>query len=80
MDVHVLKRHASREVLRHHHHAGDPEEDDVVARDEHGGGEVKVVSRFVFRFDVGASQRREGNECGAEPRIENVFVTRERNA
>ena len=79
VDVHVLKRHAAREVLRHHHHAGDPEEDDVVARDEHGGGEIQVVSRLVFGLDVGASQRREGHERGAEPRIENVFVTRERN-
>ena len=80
VDVDVLKRCAAGEVLGHHHHARDPEEDDVVARNEHARGQIEVVGELVLGLGIGAAQGREGNERGAEPRIEHVLVAGERNA
>ena len=80
VDVHVVERHAAREVLGHHDHASDPEEDDVVAGDEHGTRQVEVVGRAVVALRLRPAERGEGDEGGGEPSVEHVGVARELHA
>ena len=54
----------------HHHHPGDPEEDDVEAGDQHGGREILLQLRRLFR----PAQRPDGPETGGEPGVQHVGI------
>jgi hypothetical protein len=74
VEVDGLEGQGARELEAHHDHARDPEEEDVVAGLEEGVG---VEGLEVGVLLVGPAEGGEGEEAGAEPRVEDVLVLRE---
>lgn len=75
MKEHLLEGQFAEEFLAEEHHASDPEENDVVSGFEKGIGEECL---HVVRV-VGPAHNGEGEEAGAEPGVEHVFVLGEYN-
>ena len=72
VDIDRRERRFLHEVHAHHHHPGDPEEDDVEAGHQHVG---RIIARHIGVV-VGPAKRRERPQRRRKPRIEHVFVAR----